>query len=367
MAKAAVVVGVGTVEIKDFEVPKPAPGCLLVKIKACGVCGTDVHIFRGHRQVPFPLILGHEFSGVVEDIGENASKRLNVSGGELKVGDPVTVVPGLPCGECYYCKNFPESPNLCQRRLIYGGNRSSAAPPHFYGGFAEYLYVEPGSWVYKLPKDMPMEIGTLAEPAAVSTRALSRATGALGSASKATVIVQGLGAIGLLAVAAAKVSGARLVIGIDQVDQRLEMAMKMGVDEVIDMKQFKAPEERVKRVMELTDGIGGDITIECTGVPAAFREGIELTRRGGKYVEVGHFADPGGVEIRPHQICFRDMDILGSWVYPMWQFSESLKLLASGKFPFEELLTHRFRIEETQQAIETAERGKCIKALVVHQ
>ncbi|MFN4132876.1 MAG: zinc-binding dehydrogenase [Candidatus Hadarchaeales archaeon] len=364
MARAAVATGVGVIEIKDFEAPKAGEGCLLIRIKACGVCGTDVHIFRGHRKVPFPLILGHEFSGVVEEIGEKASSRLHISGGELKVGEKVTVVPGVPCGRCYYCKNFPESPNLCQNRLIYGGNRPATAPPYFYGGFAEYIYVEPGAWVYKLPKEMPVEIGALAEPAAVSTRALSRATGVLGKASKATVVVQGLGAIGLLAVAAAKVSGAKMVIGVDQVDQRLEMAQKMGADEVIDMKECQTSEERVKRVMELTEGIGSDITIECAGVPAAFREGIEFTRRGGKYVEVGHFADPGGVEIRPHQICFRDMDVLGSWVYPMWQFSDSLKLLASGRFPFEEMFTHRFKVEETQQAIETAARGECIKALV---
>jgi L-iditol 2-dehydrogenase len=179
------------------------------------------------------------------------------------------------------------------------------------------------------------------------------------------VVVQGLGAIGLLTTAAAKLAGAKRVVGVDRVEQRLEMALKMGADETVDMRQHPTPGDRVRRVLELTEGLGADITIECTGVPEAFREGIEFTRRGGKYVEVGHYTDPGGVEIRPHTICFKDMDVLGSWVYPMWQFSEALKVLGSRKYPFEEIFTHRFKIEETQRAIETSERGECIKALVV--
>jgi L-iditol 2-dehydrogenase len=365
MVKAAVLTEAGRLEIRDFELPKVAEGAMLVKVKACGACASDIHIHRGHLKVPFPIILGHEFSGVVEELGAKANTKLKVYGGVLGVGDYVTVVPGLSCGKCFYCRNFPDLPNLCSNRLVYGVNRSCANPPHLYGGYSEYLYVEPGSWVYKLPTEMSFELAALTEPAAVSTRALGRALGPLGKARGTTVVVQGLGAIGLLAVAAAKFAGARMVIGVDRVEQRLEMASKVGADETVNMQQYGTPEDRVKRVLELTDGIGSDITIECTGVPAAFREGIEFTRRGGKYVEVGHYTDPGGVEIRPHAICFRDMDILGSWVYPMWQFSEALKVLGSKKFPLEEIITHRFKIEEAVRALETSERGECIKALII--
>jgi L-iditol 2-dehydrogenase len=364
MVKAAVLAEVGKLEIKDFEMPKLADDAMLVKIEACGVCASDVHIYRGHLPVPLPVMLGHELSGVVEELGPKANARLKVYGGDLEVGSRVTVVPGLPCGKCFYCKNSPDLPNLCTNRLVYGVNRSCENPPHLYGGYSEYLYVEPGSWVYKLPREMSFELGALAEPAAVSTRALGRAVGPLGKATGSTVVVQGLGTIGLLAVAAAKFAGARLVIGVDRVEQRLEMALKTGADEIVDMRQYSTSEDRIKRVSELTEGIGSDITIECTGVPDAFREGIEFTKRGGKYVEVGHYTDPGGIEIRPHTICFRDMDILGSWVYPMWQFSEALKVLGSGKFPLEEILTHRFKIEDAQKALETSERGECIKALI---
>lgn len=365
MVKAAVIPEPEKLEAQNFDIPRVAEDAMLVKVKACGVCGTDIHVFHGHlKAVPFPVIPGHELSGVVEELGPKANERLKVHGGELSKGDMVTVVPGVPCGKCFYCRNTPDLPNLCINRLVYGVTRSSKDPPHLYGGYSEYLYVEPGSWVYKLPKGMSFEIGALAEPTAVSTRALSRALGAMGKATGMTVLVQGAGAIGLLAAAAAKVGGAEKVIVVDRVEQRLQVAMRMGADETIDMREFETSDARVKRVLELTNGLGAEVVIECTGVPAAVPEGLEFTRRAGKYVEVGHFTDPGGVEIRPHVICYKDMDILGSWVYPMWQFGDALKVLNSRKFPFEELFTHRFSIDEALQAIQTSERGECIKAMI---
>jgi L-iditol 2-dehydrogenase len=365
VVRAAVLVGAEELEVMNFELPKVAAGAMLVKLRACGVCASDIHIYHGRLRVPFPIILGHELSGTVEELGPEANSQLRVHGGHLEVGDNVTVVPGLPCGQCFYCKNFPELPNLCSSRLVYGINRSCADPPHLYGGYSEYLYVEPGSWVYKLPPGMPPELAALAEPAAVSTRALRRGLVSLGKAKANTVVVQGLGAIGLLATAAAKLAGARLVVGVDRVKQRLEMALKLGADEVIDMRQYAKPEDRVRRILELSGGVGSDLTLECTGVPEAFREGIEFTRRGGKYVEVGHYTDSGSVEVNPHTICYRDMDILGSWVYPMWQFGEALELLRSRRFPFEKIFTHRFKIEDAEHAIKASERGECIRGLIV--
>ena len=372
LVKAAVITKPNEIEIQNFSKPKVADDAILVKIKACGVCGTDVHIFRGHQKTtPFPLIPGHEFSGVVEELGKNANESLVVHSGELAEGDIVTVVPGLPCGRCYYCKNMPHYPNLCTSRLVYGGSRTSKNPPHLYGGFAEYIYIEPQSWVYKLPKGMPFEVGALAEPMAVATRALERAFmpgipfAGKGFGIGATVLVQGAGPIGLLTIAAAKVAGAGKVIVIDRVDQRLRMAKRMGADEIVDMREFKTPQDRVKRVLELTHGVGADVVVECAGVPAALPEGIEMTRRAGKYVEVGHFTDPGGVEIRPHMICFKDIDLLGSWVYPLTQFRSSLAVLNSGRFPFVELFTHKFKIDDAQKAIEVSEKGECIKALIM--
>lgn len=371
LVKAAVITEPEKLEIKHFNLPDVAEDAMLIKIESCGVCGTDVHIFHGHQKTtPFPLILGHEFSGVVKELGDKANENLVVKDGELSEGDAVTVVPGLPCGRCYYCRNMPHYQNLCTSRLVYGGSRSCKNPPHLYGGFAEYIYIEPRSWVYKLPKGMSFETGALAEPMAVATRALERAFApGLPFAGKgfgigSSVIVQGAGPIGLLTIAAAKVAGAGKAIAIDRVEQRLRMASRMGADELIDMREFKTPQERVKRALELTNGVGADVVVECAGVPVALPEGIEMTRRAGKYVEVGHFTDPGAVEIHPHAICFKDIDLLGSWVYPLTQFRESLAVLNSGKFPFERLFTHKFKIEKALQAIQASEGGECIKAMI---
>ncbi|MCS7131173.1 MAG: zinc-binding dehydrogenase [Hadesarchaea archaeon] len=371
MVKAAVMSEPGKLEVKSFDLPKLAENAILVRIKACGVCGTDVHLFRGHmKSTPFPIIPGHEFSGVVEELGPKANESLNVRGGELQRGDRVTVVPGLPCGKCYYCRNLPHYPNLCTNRLIYGVSRTCERPPHLYGGYAEYIYIEPGSWVYKLPDGMAFEVAALAEPMAVATRALERAFApgvpfaSMGFGVGTTVVVQGTGAIGLLTIAAAKVAGAGKVIAVERVKQRLRMAKRMGADEIVDMRELRTQEERVKRVLELTDGVGADVVVECTGVPAAVPEGLEMVRRGGKYVEVGHFTDPGSVEIRPHVICYKDMDVLGSWVYPLTQFREALAVLNSGRFPFKDLFTHRFKIENALKAIQASEKGECIKAMI---
>jgi len=361
LVKAAVIPRPNELEVGEFDLPEVAADALLVRVKACGVCGTDVHVFRGHlKAAPFPLIPGHEFSGIVEELGHRAGASMVVHGGELSEGDAVTVVPGLPCGQCFYCRNLPKLPNLCTNRLVYGVSRSCRDAPHLYGAYSEYIYIEPGSWVYLLPEGMSFELGALAEPAAVAARALGRA----GDVAGMSIAVQGAGPVGLLTIAAAKVGGAKQVIAIDRVEQRLRMAERMGADELIDMRQLDTPEERVKRVLELTRGVGADVVVECAGVPAAVPEGLEMVRRAGKYVEVGHFTDPGAVELRPHVICFKDLDLLGSWVYPMWQFERALEVLASREYPFAELFTHRFKIDGAKEAILASERGECIKAMV---
>lgn len=362
LVKAAVMPNPEVLEIRDFDKPDVAADALLVRVRACGVCGTDIHVFHGHlKAAPFPLIPGHEFSGVIEELGPRANASMVVHGGELSEGDAVTVVPGLPCGSCYYCRNLPDLPNLCTNRLVYGVTRSCKDSPHLYGAYSELIYIEPGSWVYRLPEGMSFELGALAEPTAVATRALGRA----GKVAGLTVAIQGVGPVGLLTAAAAKVTGAEKVIVIDRVEQRLRMAERFGADELVDMRELGTSEKRIKRVLELTRGVGADVVVECTGVPAAVPEGLEMVRRAGKYIEVGHFTDPGATEIRPHVICFKDLDLLGSWVYPMAQFGKALEVLGSGKFPFVELFTHRFRIDEALKAIESSEKGECIKALIV--
>ena len=154
---------------------------------------------------------------------------------------------------------------------------------------------------------------------------------------------------------------------VDMVDERLEMAQRLGADHAIDMRSHKTAEERVKEVQKLTNGLGADVVVECVGVPAAVPEGIDMTRRGGKFVEVGHYTDPGPVLINPHTICNKDMDILGSWTYPPTQFGTVLELMrqSMGRIPLNELVTAKYSVENAQQAIDDLKARKGIK-LAIH-
>ena len=371
MVKAAILEDVRKLKIVDYPEPKVEDTGILMKMELCGVCGTDMHLYEGNMKIPFPVIPGHEWVGLIEEIGEKA-KGYEVKGEPLDVGDRIIVVPGTNryCGDCYFCRFMPHKPTLCTGRKVMGVNMSSAEEPHLLGGWAEKIYVDAEKfWVYKVPEEVAPEVAVLSEPMAVSSRALERAyapgmpTFGEGFGIGQSVVVQGAGAIGLLAIATAKLAGAGKIISVDMVDERLAMAEKLGADHVIDMRQYAASEDRVTEVQRLTNGLGGDVVIEAVGVPVAFAEGIEMTRRGGKFVEVGHYTNPGTVPVNPHTICNKDMDILGSWTYPPTQFGTVLELmrLAVDKLPLDEIVTHKFKVKDAQVSIDTLKARKGIK------
>jgi len=311
-----------------------------MRMEMCGVCGTDIHLYGGKMRIPFPVIPGHEFVGRIEALGEGA-RGLEVKGRELAEGDLISVVPGTNafCGTCYFCRFMPHKPTLCGNRRVMGVNMSCRDPPHLWGGWAEYVYVDAEHWwVYKD-----------------------------GYGLGGSVVVQGVGPIGLLVVATANMAGAGNIIAVDMVDDRLEMAERLGADHIVDMRVFDSAEKRVAEVDRLTQGLGADVVVECAGVPAAVPEGINMTRRGGKFVEVGHYTDPGNVEVNPHIICMKDMDILGSWAYPPTQFETALQTLRMGieTLPLEDIITHRFKVKEAERAIQTVKDREGIKMAIV--
>ncbi|UCD44619.1 MAG: zinc-binding dehydrogenase [Candidatus Bathyarchaeota archaeon] len=375
MVVAAILEDVEKLRVVDYPEPQVESNGILLKTELCGVCGTDMHLYGGNMVIPFPVIPGHEFVGTIEEIGDEAGD-MEVKGQPLAEGDRITVVPGTNrfCGDCYFCRFMPHKPTLCTNRKVLGVNMTSAEPPHLLGGWAEKIYVDAKHfWVYKVPDEVPPEVALLTEPMAVSSRAFERGyapglpTFGEGFGVGGTVAVQGAGAIGLLTVATAELAGAGRIISIDMVDERLEMAERLGADQIIDMRIFKTPEERVREVLRLTGGLGADVVVECVGIPAAVPEGIDMTRRGGKYVEVGHYTDPGPVPINPHTICFKDMDILGSWTYPPTQFGTVLELMRQSmdRLPLDELVTKRYGVAEAQRAMDDLKARKGIK-LAIH-
>jgi len=358
--RAWVMVEPGKVVMEEFEIPKIPEDCALLKVEACGICGTDKHVYLGRLPTaPFPFITGHEFIGTIVELGSKANENMAVFGGPLKEGDRVAIAPSsLPCGSCYYCIHMPHRPALCTSRTIYGFT-SVKKTPSIYGGYSEYIYLHPKTYVFKLPRDMPMKRAVLIEPVATALRAVERAYSpgepfmSHGYGVGRSAMVLGAGPIGLMAVVSLRHSGAGLIIAQDLLASRLDMAKRMGADLLID---GNLPlDGRLKQVREATDGVGPDIVIETAGVPVAFQEALDFVRRGGKLIEVGHYViGSGSIEIHPFKICYNDLDIHGSWAYPSLIFRDVISLLERTPLPVEEVMTHELPLEEFPKGMELA-------------
>ena len=367
--QAAVMTAPGHLELREFERPQIAPGELLLKVESTGICGSDKHMYAGHMALKFPIVAGHELVGTVAELGSEAAENLAIVGGPIKEGDRITTTPSSRvCGRCYFCLHLPQRPTLCADRFVYGFV-SSDLPPAPRGGFSEYMHLAPNSWAFKIPDDLSSDRAVLTEPAAVATRAVERALGpgiphiGEGLGMDKSVLVLGTGPIGQLVVAALKHIGTEQVIAVDLSASRLEYAQAMGADQVVNAGQT-TPEERVEAVQGLTQGVGPDIVIETAGVPAAFKEALELVRRGGIVVEVGHFTDPGSTDIHPFTICFKDLDIRGMWAYPAMQFKTALSFLKNTRAPLERFITHRFPLSEIEKGIDITGSEDSMKVVV---
>ncbi|MGA7252200.1 MAG: zinc-binding dehydrogenase, partial [Pseudolabrys sp.] len=269
--------------IRSVPWPKIPKRAALIKIGACGVCGTDLHILKGHwpKKLPWPFTLGHEIGGVLVEVGSEFDEDFMSK--PLQVGSKVMIPPLMPCGRCYYCIHYPENANKCLTPVYYGRYLGFDKAPHLWGGWAEYVYVDldmlPGTKIYKLPDDMSLRLGALSEPLTSCIRAFNRATRARGFGWGDTVVIQGSGPIGILAVAAAQEMGAGRVIcvGAPQAP-RLHLARKFGAEATVDIEEFRTPDDRIKRVRDIVGGFGADVVMDCSGHQSAGPEGIEFLR-----------------------------------------------------------------------------------------
>ncbi len=367
--QAAVMTAPGQIELQEFNKPEITSGEALIKINQTGICGSDKHMYAGHMGLSFPVIPGHELVGTVEAIDAQAAAQMAIVGGPIKEGDRVTTTPSSRvCGSCYYCLHMPQRPTLCANRFVYGFVSSDLAPAPR-GGFAEYLHMAPNSWLFKIPDALSSEYAVLTEPAAVATRAVERALGpgiphiGEGLGMDKSVLVLGAGPIGQLTVAALRHVGTDLIIAADLSPARLELAQAMGAHEVLNVADGSL-EERIEKVQALTHGVGPDIVIETAGVPIVFKEALDFVRRGGIVVEVGHFTDPGGVEIHPNVVCFKDLDIRGMWAYPAMQFKTALSFLKNTSAPLDRFITHRLPLAEITQGIDLTGSENAMKVVI---
>jgi len=357
------------IDIVEVQSPHVPEDSILVKVDQVGLCGSDKHAYMGHMDIPFPILFGHEIAGHVVELGPSSSDSMVIIGGPLQQGDPVVIVPSSePCHRCSTCLHFPHRPTLCPNRTVHGF-MPFAGPMDLRGGCAEYMLVRAHSWVYKPSDDVPRIRHVLAEPAAVATRAVERAmlvgmpNIGEGYGLGKIAVVQGAGPIGLLIVAVLGFMGVGQIIVTDLLDSRLAVARRFGADIALNVARTSV-EERTEVVGRLTNGLGADIVFEAAGVPVAFAEALGLVRRGGRVIELGHYTDPGPIEIRPHAICNKDLDVLGVWAYPQIQFETALRFLARCDLPLERLITHRVALDDVEQGLRMLGQEGALKVVV---
>ena len=347
--------------IKDFEIPELVPGSVLLKVANAGVCGTDVHLWHGKLSgVPYPLILGHEVVGTVEALGSGQIKDLD--GHQIEVGDRVTFHDVTKtCYSCWYCL-IAKAPTKCSNREVYGITRDSTKFPYLIGGYSEYMYLTPGTHIMSIPDHVSFN-GAISAGCALPTaiHAATRSPLAWG----ANVAIQGAGPVGLMIAMIAKISGAGTITSIDQAPNRLELAKEFGATHTLNIREGTL-EDRKKNLRDITNGHGPDIVYEAAGAAKAIPEGIELVREGGTYTICGQYTDSGTVEVRPHLMNRKHLDIRTVWGTETVHVYRAIKTIAENydEFPFEKLVTHRFPLRDAQKALETQEKLISIKAVV---
>jgi threonine dehydrogenase-like Zn-dependent dehydrogenase len=371
---AATLVKPGKYEIREYPLPEPAAGCVLIRMEMSGICGTDKHTFQGFttqyggRQLEFPIIQGHENVGTIAAIGGDG-KYADFEGVALREGDRVVVGANVACGECYYCRHdFPYY--CCEKTTDYGNNLSAKNPPHLFGGWAQYLYVVPGSFLVKVPDDLPSEVAVLTEIFAVSV-GLDRAKQMSAFPNESfrfddTVVVLGAGPLGMCFLMKARMLGAGTMIAVDKSEYRLDFAKRLGADCALNAAST-SKEERLQLVKDLTHGRGADMVIECAGVPEAVPEALEMLRLGGLLVEAGNFSDLGEVPISPHRhICAKNARILGVGGEEPAAYGPSMRQMARymKNYPLREFVTHRYGLRDVHAAMQKSVEAESMKVVL---
>lgn len=338
--KAAVLTGPKKIELQERDLPKVGDNEILLKVRAVGVCGSDIAYYgRGMADVPPPIVLGHEFTGEIVELG-----RIAKGLGLLKEGDRVVVEPVQACGVCQPCKKA--MPNLCAKPTVLGVNVD--------GGFAEYCKAF-YNYVHPLPDNVSYEEGAFTEPLACAIYGVKKMKVSPGD----FCVVIGPGPIGLMMVQYIKAQGAGKVALIGTRDYRLEAGAKLGADYLINVRETSSKyysEDPVAKIKEWS-GAGADAVIVATGSVAANELGISL---GGPRSRVVFFGGAGyGPEdqarINLWQGTLRDMEIAFSWLSP-YTFPDALKAISTGQVKVKPLITHTFPLEKVGEAIETVER-----------
>ncbi|MFW9800540.1 MAG: zinc-binding dehydrogenase [Candidatus Thorarchaeota archaeon] len=335
--KAAILYGPRDIRVEEIDIPKLEPGWVLVKVRAVGICGSDLHLYKEKTFIPINSVLGeelyvpgHELAGEIHEIGEGVTT--------LTKGDRVCVEPTVNCGECEWCNAGWY--HLCANSGLIG----------FYhiGGLSEYCAV-PAEKCFKLPKNVSFEEAATLDCIAVAEHAINRAE----ISSEDSVAILGAGSIGLFAVQGALIAGAREVYSTGTHGFQTKAAEQFGATAAINARE----ENVVERILELTSGRGVDKVIEAVGGEApVLDEGVSMLRRRGTLVATGIFLNP--MQINMFSLITKEVRLTGAWGYGYWthmkEFALSLEMLANGRMDAKPIITHKFPLDQTADAFEVA-------------
>lgn len=326
--RAARLTAIGHMALMDIPVPEPGPDDILVRVEACGICGSDRHMFKGEYPTALPVTLGHEFCGTIARVGAGVT--------HLRPGARVTADPNIACGTCPQCRRG--RPNLCDKLTAIGVFRD--------GGFADYVVVPQGQAVL-LPADLPPLHGAFTEPLACCLHGIDVARIAPGD----TVAIIGGGVIGLLLVQLARRAGASLVLLSTRQKPRRELAETLGATHTLDAAR---DDRRAAAIGPNGIAPGGfDVVIECAGVPETFAEALALARRGGTVVPFGVTPQGKTVAVEPYDLLVRELRIEPAWLNPQTQ-ARAAKLIADGAIELNKLVSRVVALGEVPEIIAAA-------------
>ncbi len=363
-AHVAILTKLEKFEVKEFPIPEVGDDDILVKVEGCGICGTDAHEFRKDPFSLIPVALGHEGTGEIVKMGKNVKK--DSAGKDLKIGDKVVT-----------CMIFKDNPDITMYDLnkqnVGGADVYGLLPDddvHLNGWFSDYIFIRKGSTIFNV-SDLDLTSRILIEPCAVLVHAVERAktTGILRFNSR--VVVQGCGPIGLICIAVLRTMGIENIVAVDGNEKRLAMAKKMGADHSVNFTEHKGIEALTAAVEAAFGGHPADFGFQCTGSPAGHSNIYKFIRNGGGLCELGFFINAGDATINPHfDICSKELTMVGSWVYTLRDYVTTFDFLKRAKaigIPIDELVTHRFPLDQINEAMGVNLRQEGYKIAIVNE
>ena len=363
-AKVAMLTGLEKIEIKEYPMPLVGDDDVLVKVEGCGVCGTDAHEYKRDPFGLIPVALGHEGTGEIVKMGKNV--KVDSAGKPLKVGDKVVT-----------CMIFKDNPDITMYDLnkqnVGGADVYGLLPDddvHLNGWFSDYILVRGGSTIFNV-SDLDLDSRILIEPCAVLIHAVERAktTGILRFNSR--VVVQGCGPIGLICIAVLRTMGIENIVAVDGEEKRLSFAKEMGATAAVNFKNHSGIEALADGVKDAFGGYLADFAFQCTGSPVAHSNIYKFIRNGGGLCELGFFINGGDATINPHfDICSKEITTVGSWVYTLRDYATTFDFLKRAKgigLPIEKLITHKYPLEQIDEAFKTNLKMEGLKIAVVNK